>query len=273
MKKRRFLRSVIPDLCGFTLIELLVVIAIIGILSALVLPVLSRAREQAKRVVCMNNLRQIGIATHVYANDYDGFIPAGGNPTWTIECPAIWRLASASEPGYVGLGILCMGWRDTGKGRYLPSPIFLLCPSVPRDFYWVRKYYNKDWMYTWFEYPVIASNNKVYNNYARNVRPYSDASMKNATKSKVDLCAKKGLIWVADAWGYYAWNYGNPPGMSSEGYSHNNGRDQLPAGMNVLFFDGSVKWINDPTHKLLYTYHYNSYGTESFWLLTEKDFK
>ena len=250
---------------GFTLIELLVVIAIIAILSSLILPVLSRAREQARRAVCMSNLRQIGIATFLYADDYDGRVPTGGNPTWTMEVPTIWRKASASEPGYVGLGILCMGWRDTGRGKYLPDPMFLLCPDiVPRYFYWVGKYYNKGWIYTWFEYPTVASNNKVYVNYARNLLPYSDAAMFSKTKARVDLCAKEGLMWVADAWGYYAWNYGNPPGSSSEGYSH-LGRDMLPMGFNALFFDGSVRWINDPGHKLLYKYHTNSYGTESFW--------
>ena len=54
---------------GFTLIELLVVIAIIAILAALILPGLSRAREQANRAVCKSNLRQFGVAITLYAND------------------------------------------------------------------------------------------------------------------------------------------------------------------------------------------------------------
>ncbi|MCM8822868.1 MAG: DUF1559 domain-containing protein [Candidatus Omnitrophica bacterium] len=256
---------------GFTLIELLVVIAIIAILGAMLLPVLSAARENARRAVCMNNLRQIGLATFMYANDYDGFIPTGGNPTWTLEVPSIWRLVTSSEPGYVGLGILSMGWRETGKGKYLPDPAFFLCPSITKHFYWPRKYYHRTWIYQWFEYPTVDTNNKVYINYARNIRPYSDANLRNETRSKVDLCAKKGLIWVADNLGYYAWNNGSPPG--SEGYNHVTGRDLLPAGMNLLFFDGSVKWINDANHRLLYTYRYNCYGTESFWLLTQNNFK
>jgi prepilin-type N-terminal cleavage/methylation domain-containing protein/prepilin-type processing-associated H-X9-DG protein len=61
---------------GFTLIELLVVIAIIAILMAILMPALHRAREQGKRTVCLNNLRQLTLAWIMYADDNDGKICA-----------------------------------------------------------------------------------------------------------------------------------------------------------------------------------------------------
>jgi prepilin-type N-terminal cleavage/methylation domain-containing protein/prepilin-type processing-associated H-X9-DG protein len=63
---------------GFTLIELLVVITVIALLMAILMPVLSKAREFAKRVVCSNQLRQIGLAVPVYASDFEGSMPWWG---------------------------------------------------------------------------------------------------------------------------------------------------------------------------------------------------
>jgi prepilin-type N-terminal cleavage/methylation domain-containing protein/prepilin-type processing-associated H-X9-DG protein len=63
---------------AFTLIELLVVIAIIGVLAALLLPSLSRAKEKGRQIQCMNNLRQLQLAWQLYADDHDGWLPRNG---------------------------------------------------------------------------------------------------------------------------------------------------------------------------------------------------
>ncbi len=61
---------------AFTLVELLVVIALIAVLAGLLLPLLGRARSRAYNAACLNNLRQLGIATRVYAEDHQGRLPA-----------------------------------------------------------------------------------------------------------------------------------------------------------------------------------------------------
>jgi prepilin-type N-terminal cleavage/methylation domain-containing protein len=74
-------RSCIGSGKAFTLIELLVVIAIIAILAALLLPALQKAKQAAQRATCLNNLRQLGVAVHLYAGDNQDHLP---NPNWGI---------------------------------------------------------------------------------------------------------------------------------------------------------------------------------------------
>lgn len=106
---------------AFTLVELLVVIGIIAVLVSILLPSLSKAREQANRVRCLSNIRQIYTAHMLYAMDHRDQIPLGFNYFKGLA-NQLWDNGGGTNPRYLAMGVLV-------KADLISSPAFYYCPS------------------------------------------------------------------------------------------------------------------------------------------------
>jgi prepilin-type N-terminal cleavage/methylation domain-containing protein len=120
---------------GFTLIELLVVIAIIAILAAILFPVFARAREAARKATCLSNLKQIGLAALMYAQDYDEVLPTACATGYRCTSHAIVpenALITGADAETAALGSLDY-WQLPDQLRpYVKSLELFVCPTLSR---------------------------------------------------------------------------------------------------------------------------------------------
>lgn len=152
------------------MIELLVVIAIIAILAAMLLPALASAKERAKRIQCLNSLKQMGVALQMYTGDNNSTFPTlKWSPNGSVWYP--YEMARFTAPNAASLET---GWENLGLlyiTKLLPSPEIFYCGSNPKDpnnGFAVDHYQNNihQWPYGAFDIPGASNPGYVRSGYS-----------------------------------------------------------------------------------------------------------
>ena len=221
---------------GFTLIELLVVIAIIAILAAMLLPALSRSREQGRRAVCLSNMRQWGLTHSSYASDNDEKIMNSaqlfGKP-YPVLCH---RAKTNGELSAEAVSEYLAGVDHTEASANFDG--VWLCPSNGGDLEaqnvndWPAGFFITD--YTYFARADLWGGGQV------SAQPVEDITESELTAERVLMADQLHYWWVSNAWGY---NHGFG-GASAFNKWAGIFMDPAPnaAGMNILYGDGHGAW-------------------------------
>jgi prepilin-type processing-associated H-X9-DG protein/prepilin-type N-terminal cleavage/methylation domain-containing protein len=222
---------------AFTLVELLVVIGIIGLLVAILLPALGKAREQAQTLKCLSNLRQVGIAVQMYVNAQKGYLPY---PTTTFGESALWF--SAIDPY---LTKVIGDDNRTGVAQTRSYATYKQCP-IYDTFDGNRSGAAQD---TTKEY----SRTYKMNSMLRHNNPYGPAKITEVPRSAEFVMLGDGVSM--DQVGYISNQYDNGQ-FSMEVNNTTSGGQTWPAlrhrgGANILFVDGHASTINLPTRKVI----------------------
>ena len=195
---------------GFTLLEVLVVLGVLAVLAGLMLPGLGKARDRGRGAYCLGNLRQWGLATHLYALDQDDFLPPDGTPNpgdsstnsgWYIQLPRQLGLPRYHE----------MPWRTNALAD--PDLTVWLCPANRR-----------------------RSNGRNLFHYCLNGQV--DGTGEDDQPVRLgSLPAPSQMVWLFDS--------KNLPAVGYWGYTHTN---LHAGGAHFLFLDGHARRFRKATY-------------------------
>lgn len=213
------------DSRGFTLIELLVVVAIISLLAAILFPVFARARESARRASCLSNMKQIGLATMMYTQDYDE------------KYPTVWMITTQPYPAGVTWNSAAWYWPQL-LYAYTKSMQIFHCPSSPNT---AESAYHDNY----------GANGLIFRDPPYR-SPLSLAAVEEPASTYMITDSGDYRVWIpsimSGAGNYFLPGQGYSGGIScgsgvSVAYKSDCESGRHFNGINVAFADGHAKWL------------------------------